>query len=212
MWCPRMDTASIGKRVRMADEFQNLTLDDVAERAEAAGPERMPGTGREVPNAWRQLREEMLAEGAERVGDLRRERVDHHRFTTKEHYAKVTPKLLGAGLDKPKLTGADAERAKLTSAGEGEAKLFSTRTEGPRLLSAIPAADEEKPPPPRSWAGRFLAIYPDGSTSDYDLTGHELRPGEALPSGHILDRFEVSDKPVEPGKWMVVGILREPDA
>lgn len=94
----------------------------------------------------------------------------------------------------------------------GEAKLLGAGTEEPRLLSATPAADEEKPPPPTSWAGRFLAVYPDGSTSDFDLTGHELRPGDALPSGHILDRFEVSDKPVEPGKWMVVGILRDPNA
>lgn len=83
----------------MADDFEDLSLDDVAERADAAGRERMPGTGRDVPNAWRQLHDEMVAETAERVGDLPHERVDHHRFTTKERYAKITPKLLGAALD-----------------------------------------------------------------------------------------------------------------
>jgi hypothetical protein len=71
----------------------------------------------------------------------------------------------------------------------------------------------EKPDVPTAWDGDFLAAYPDGHTSHFSWrAGDILRPGDALPSGHVIERFDVSDRPMEDGKWMVVAVLREPDA
>jgi hypothetical protein len=59
---------------------------------------------------------------------------------------------------------------------------------------------------------RFLASYPDGTESDFDLGGHILRPGDELPGkgGIVLDRWDVTDIPIERGEFGVVGILRDP--
>lgn len=67
----------------------------------------------------------------------------------------------------------------------------------------------QPPEPPTVWNGRFLAAYPDGTVSDYDLKGHMLRPGDELPGGWILDQYSMTDRPVAEGKYMVVGILRK---
>jgi hypothetical protein len=49
---------------------------------------------------------------------------------------------------------------------------------------------------------RFLASYPDGTESDFDLGGHILRPGDELPGkgGIVLDRWDVTDIPIERGE------------
>ena len=65
-----------------------------------------------------------------------------------------------------------------------------------------------KPEPVTAWSGRFLAVYPDDSQSDFDLDGTLLKVGGVLPGGWILDRWDVTDRPVKDGRWGVVGILR----
>jgi hypothetical protein len=65
---------------------------------------------------------------------------------------------------------------------------------------------------PDAWSGEFLAVYPDGTQSHYDLSGHVYRPGDRLPDGHVIDHWEVTTKPVrDTGKPMLVGILRRDD-
>jgi len=67
--------------------------------------------------------------------------------------------------------------------------------------------------PPKVWDGSFLAIWPDGSDSDFDLKGHKLRVGESVP-GHedaVLDRFETKTSDSGDGRLMVVGYFREAD-
>ena len=65
-------------------------------------------------------------------------------------------------------------------------------------------------PPSGAWEGSFLAIYPDGTRSDFDLSGSRLRPDQTVPGkpGFVLDRWDVTDVPVEGGHFGVVGILR----
>ncbi len=67
-------------------------------------------------------------------------------------------------------------------------------------------ADEEL----RVWDGQFLAVWPDGSTSDVSLNGHPLGVGEALP-GHedaVLERYDTTTGPLIDGKRLVVGHFR----
>ena len=71
-----------------------------------------------------------------------------------------------------------------------------------------------KPEQPTAWESRFLAIYPDGTESDFDLGGYILRPGDEIPGkgGIVLDRWDVTDIPIERGEFGVVGILRDPES
>jgi hypothetical protein len=68
-----------------------------------------------------------------------------------------------------------------------------------------------KPEPPEGdWAGRFIAVYPDGSTTGLDLEGHVLRPGEQVPGKpFVLKRWDVTDEPVEDGRFEIIGVLTE---
>jgi hypothetical protein len=59
------------------------------------------------------------------------------------------------------------------------------------------------------WNGRVLAVYPDGSRSDLDLGGVGLRPGDRIPGKTFaIERWDVTDRPVEGGRFGVVAILR----
>jgi hypothetical protein len=67
-----------------------------------------------------------------------------------------------------------------------------------------------RPSPPETWDGPFIAKYPDGSTSDFDLMGYRITPGARIPGKNfVLERWEIAELPREDGRWMVVGILRE---
>ncbi len=67
---------------------------------------------------------------------------------------------------------------------------------------------EVAPDLPTTWTGRFIALYPDGSQSDYDLNGFPLSPGGELAHGYVLDHWERTVKPLAEGKPMLVGVLR----
>ena len=86
-------------------------------------------------------------------------------------------------------------------------------TSGPRIdlvHSEAMAPEEGKPTPPEAWEGRFIAIYPDGNTSDFDLAGTVIRPGDEIgDTGYILERWDVTDEPMHDGKYMAVGYLRK---
>ena len=70
-----------------------------------------------------------------------------------------------------------------------------------------------RPEPPIAWEGTFLAVYPDGGRSDFDLGGYTLRPGDQVPGKSVvLDRWNVTDTPIARGEFGVVGILREAEA
>jgi hypothetical protein len=71
----------------------------------------------------------------------------------------------------------------------------------------------EKPHPPTAWQGEFIAVYPDGTQSHFDSSGHVLRAGDRLADNapFVIDRWEVSDEPGPDGRHRVVGILREAD-
>jgi hypothetical protein len=76
--------------------------------------------------------------------------------------------------------------------------------------SGAMAPEEGKPTPPEAWEGRFTAIYPDGNTSDFDLAGTVIRPGDEIgDTGYILERWDVTDEPMHDGKYMAVGYLRK---
>jgi hypothetical protein len=67
-------------------------------------------------------------------------------------------------------------------------------------------------PPDEDWSGRFIALYPDGSRTDVELGGHVLRPGEQVPAKpFLLERWDVTDEPVEEGRFEIVGVLKEID-
>jgi ribosomal protein S27E len=67
-------------------------------------------------------------------------------------------------------------------------------------------------PPEKDWAGRFIAVYPDGSRKTLDLDGHVMRPGEQIPGGpFVLDRWDVTDEPVEEGRFEIIGVLKDED-
>jgi hypothetical protein len=57
----------------------------------------------------------------------------------------------------------------------------------------------------------MILVYPNGEQSDMDLNGSVARLSEPLPGkpGYVLDRFDVADKPMPDGRYMVVGILRD---
>lgn len=65
-------------------------------------------------------------------------------------------------------------------------------------------------PPSGAWDGSFLAVYPNGSQSDFDLGGTRLRPGQRLPGQpeFVLERWDVTDAPLADGYFAVVGVLR----
>jgi hypothetical protein len=76
------------------------------------------------------------------------------------------------------------------------------------MLTAM--TDTSRPSPPETWDGTFIAKYPDGSTSDFDLMGFKLSPGDRVPGkNYELERWEIAEQPREDGTWTVVGILRE---
>jgi hypothetical protein len=63
---------------------------------------------------------------------------------------------------------------------------------------------------PKSWNGKLILVYPDGTQSDMDLDGTIVRPGEPVPwnESFVLERFDSTDRPVADGKFGLVGILR----
>jgi hypothetical protein len=62
------------------------------------------------------------------------------------------------------------------------------------------------------WAGRFIAVYPDGSRTRLDLGGHVLRPGDLVPgTPFVLERWDVTDEPAEEGRFEIIGVLTEKD-
>jgi hypothetical protein len=70
--------------------------------------------------------------------------------------------------------------------------------------------DTHPPSPPETWEETFIAKYPDGSTSDFDLMGYKLAVGDRVPGkNYVLERWEIAERPREDGTWMVIGILRE---
>ena len=76
--------------------------------------------------------------------------------------------------------------------------------------SGCMALEEGRPTPPEAWEGRFIAIYPDGSSSDFDLAGTVIRPGDEIgDTGYILERWDVTEEPMPDGKYMAVGYLRK---
>jgi hypothetical protein len=68
----------------------------------------------------------------------------------------------------------------------------------------------QKPDAPKSWNGQMILVYPNGEQSDMDLNGSVARPGEPFPGkpGYILQHFDVADRPMPDGRYMVVGVLR----
>jgi hypothetical protein len=67
-------------------------------------------------------------------------------------------------------------------------------------------------PPEEDWSGSFVAVYPDGSRTSVELDGHVLRPGEQVPGSQFaLKRWDVTDEPVEEGRFEIIGVLTEKD-
>ncbi len=67
-----------------------------------------------------------------------------------------------------------------------------------------------RPAPPSIWSGEFVAVWPEGPASDY-TGGDPLRPGDVVIEdgrSYVLDRWEVSERPDEDGKYSVRGIFR----
>jgi hypothetical protein len=63
-----------------------------------------------------------------------------------------------------------------------------------------------------AWTGRFLARYPDGTGSDFDLNGFPLRPGDPHPARPdlVLDRWETHPEVTGPdGRLFLIGVFRE---
>jgi hypothetical protein len=59
----------------------------------------------------------------------------------------------------------------------------------------------------------LLLVFPNGDQSEFDTGSAIVRPGERFPGkpGYVLDRLDLSDKPMPDGRYVVVGILRERD-
>ena len=58
-----------------------------------------------------------------------------------------------------------------------------------------------------SWSGHFIAVWPDGTQSDFFLDGYTLRVGDAMPGREdlVLDRYDATTGPQADGRPVVVG-------
>lgn len=67
-----------------------------------------------------------------------------------------------------------------------------------------------RPKPPPALQGEFIAKWPDGSQSDFDIGMEIIAPGDACPGkpGYVLDRIEVAARPRPDGRWHVIGVFR----